>query len=410
VANQPHQVEGKNFFERHPKKTLGVLVVLAVLIAAFIADRLLALKIEPHGPGLERYIRLRELSPLTVERFTPKPEVFDTEAGSQPRQVVIRSDEQGFVMPSRVHDQPDLVLAFLGGSTTECRAVPEENRFPYLVGRRLEEVFQVKVNSYNAARSGNNSLHSLNILLHKVMPLQPDIVVMTHNLNDLITLLYEKTYWNQNPSRRVMVEMRPTLVGEVRGFFQVLREYTIPNLYRALKELFQRARGPDQDVDEFRHVRGKQVEINRLYLLQEFSNNLQMFVDMCWAREITPVLMTQANRMVAHLDPETWKEVQVLEAQGISYAEFQELYSQFNQAIRDLGAENEVLVVDLDREILPEQRFIHDPVHLTERGSKLAAKIISRELEPLVRERLHDKARDLSKSQDPVALASSGDK
>jgi hypothetical protein len=403
VTNQADQVKEKNFFERHPKKTLVVLVVFAVLLAAFIADRLLALKIKPQKHGIERYVRLRELSPLTVERFTPKPEVFDVEAGSQPRQVVIRSDEQGFVMPSRVHDQPDVVLAFLGGSTTECRAVPEENRFPYLVGRRLEEVFQVKVNSYNAARSGNNSLHSLNILLHKVMPLQPDMVVMMHNLNDLITLLYEKTYWNQNPSRRVMVEVRPTLEGEVRGFFQVLREYTIPNLYLALRELSQRARGSDQDVDEFRHVRGKKVEINRSQMLQEFSSNIQMFVDMCWDRGITPVLMTQANRFVAHLDPETWKEVKVLEAQGISYTEFRELYKQFNQTIRDQGVANEVLVVDLDREILPEQRFIHDPVHFTERGSKLAAGIISRELEPLVQEKLQDEGGDIPAHQDPTA-------
>jgi hypothetical protein len=403
VSNQPDQVEEKNFFERHPKKTLGVLVVLAFLAAAFIADRLLALKIKPQGPGLERYVRLRELSPLTVERFTPKPEVFDVEAGSQPRQVVIRSDEQGFIMPSRVHDQPDVVLAFLGGSTTECRAVPEENRFPYLVGRRLEEAFQVKVNSYNAARSGNNSLHSLDILLNKVMPLQPDIVVMMHNLNDLITLLYEKTYWNQNPSRRIMVEVRPTLESEVRGFFQVLREYTIPNLYLALKELSQRARGPGQDVDEFRHVRGKKVKINRSHLLEEFSSNVQMFVDMCWDRGITPVLMTQANRLVAHLDPDTWTEVKVLEAQGISYAEFREMYKQFNQTIRDLGVANEVLVVDLDREILPERRFIHDPVHLTERGSKLAAKIISRELKPLVQEKLQDEGGDTPETQDPAA-------
>jgi hypothetical protein len=403
VANQPDKAEGKNFFERHPKKTLGALVILGVLAAAFIADRLLALKIKPQGPGIERFVRLRELSPLTVERFTPKPEVFDTEAGSQPRQVVIRSDEQGFIMPSRVHDQPDLVLAFLGGSTTECRAVPEKNRFPYLVGRRLEKVFQIKVNSYNAARSGNNSLHSLNILLHKVMPLQPDIVVMMHNINDLITLLYEKSYWNQNPSRRVMVEVRPTLVSEVRGFFQVLREYTIPNLYQALKELSQRTRGPNQDVDEFRHVRGKKIEIDRVHLLQEFNSNVQMFVDMCWDRDITPVLMTQANRFVANLDPKTWKEVKVLEAQGISYEDFRELYGQFNQAIRDQGVANEVLVVDLDHEIFPEQRFIHDPVHLTERGSKLAAEIISRELEPLVMERLPDDGKGFCESQEPEA-------
>ena len=128
-----------------------------------------------------------------------------------------------------------------------------------------------------------------------------------------------------------------------------------------------------------------------------------MFVDMCWDRGITPVLMTQANRLVAHLDPDTWTEVKVLEAQGISYAEFREMYKQFNQTIRDLGVANEVLVVDLDREILPERRFIHDPVHLTERGSKLAAKIISRELKPLVQEKLQDEGGDTPETQDPAA-------
>jgi len=323
-----------------------------------------------------------------VEVFTPKPQVFDTEAGSQPRQVTIRADEQGFVVPSRVHDEPDLVLAFLGGSTTECRAVPEDQRFPYLVGRRLENTLQLKVNSYNAARSGNNTLHSLDILLNKVIPLHPDVVVMMHNVNDLITLLYEKTYWNQNPSRRVIVEVQPTLENQVRGFFQVLRGHTIPHLYAAMKELSQRARGQDQDLDEFAHLRGKKVEIDPTYLVEEFTSNLQLFMDMCWSRGITPVLMTQANRFAAHLDSETWEEVKVLEAQGISYESFRDLYRQLNQVIRDQGAENQVLVIDLAREILPEQRFIHDPVHLTERGSKLAAEIISRELEPVVRERL----------------------
>jgi len=390
MAKNPDQAGEKNFFERHPKKTLGVLLVLVILGSALIADRLLALKVEPQGLAIQRYVRLRELSPGSFEVFTPKPEVFDTEAGSQPRQVTIRADEQGFVVPSRVHDQPDLVLAFLGGSTTECRAVPEDQRFPYLVGRRLESMFHLKVNSYNAARSGNNTLHSLNILLHKVIPLEPDVVVMMHNVNDLITLLYEKTYWNRNPSRRVIVEVRPTLEGEVRGFFQVLRSYTIPNLYRALKELSQRAGGPDQDLDEFAHIRGKKVEIDQPYLIEEFTSNLLLFMDMCWTRGITPVLMTQANRFTDHLDSETWKEIEALEAQGISYENFRELYRGFNQVIRDQGAANQVLVVDLAREILPEQRFIHDPVHLTERGSKLAADIISRELEPVVKSRLQD--------------------
>jgi lysophospholipase L1-like esterase len=403
----PRLDEGKSFFERHPKKTLVALVGLAILVLAFIADKLIALKVKPQGPSTQRYVRLRELSPLTHEVLTPKTQVFDTEAGSHPRQVVIRVDEQGFLMPSRVHAHPDLVLAFLGGSTTECRAVPENQRFPYLVGRHLEQVFHVKVNAYNAARSGNNTLHSLNILLHKLMPLHPDIVVMMHSINDLITLLYEKTYWNENSSRRVIVEVRPTLVGQVRGFFQVLREYTIPHLYRALKEFSQRTRGgPDQDIDEFRHLRGQKVDINQPYLLREFRANLQMFVDLCRARQSTPVLMTQANRLRENLDPRTWKEVQVLEAQGISYAAFMELYGLFNQAIRDLGAANRVLVVDLAREIPSEPKYVSDVVHLTERGSKLTARIISRDLEPLVKARLQAKKKLSSEHTSEIGTSS----
>jgi hypothetical protein len=381
----------KSVFERHPKKTLAVLVVLAILVLAFVVDKIIGLKVAAQEPSIQRYVRLRELSPRTFEVITPPPKVFDTEAGSKPRPVYIRVDDQGFLRPSRVHAHPDLVLAFLGGSTTECRVVPEENRFPYLAGRRLEEALKVKVNSYNAARSGNNSLHSLNILLHKLMPLKPDIVVMMHNINDLVALLYEKTYWNNNASRRVLVEVRPTLTGQVRGFFQVLREYTIPHLYQALVELSQRVRGQEEDHDEFRHIRGRKVEIDRTYLLQEFRSNLQMFVDMCRDRQITPVLMTQPNRLSGNLDPKTWKEVKVLEAQGISFAEFQELHGLFNQAIREVGAANKVLVVDLAREIPSEPKFVYDPVHLTERASKLAAQIISIKLAPLAQARLQTK-------------------
>ena len=360
-----------------------------MLVLACAADRIIGFKLGPRSPTVQRYVRLRELAPQTFEVLHPPAKIFDTEAGSKPRPVYIRVDEEGFLMPSRVHAHPDLTLAFLGGSTTECRVVPEEERFPYLVGRRLEEAFRIKVNSYNAARSGNNSLHSINILLHKLMPLKPDIVVMMHNINDLVALLYEKTYWNNNASRRVLVEVKPTLTGQVRGFFQVLRENTIPNLYRALVELSQRLRGGQgQEVDEFSQVRNRQVEVNRSRLLREFKSNLQMFVDMCRDRQIIPVLMTQPNRLAGNLDPATWKEVKVMEKMGLSFAEFEGLHALFNQAIREVGAANKILVVDLAREIPSEPEYVYDPVHLTERASKLAAQVISRELAPLVKERL----------------------
>lgn len=72
----------------------------------------------------------------------------------------------------------------------------EGNRFPCLVGHLLEQKTGKKVTSINAAMGGNNSLHSLDILLNKIIPLKPDVVVMMHNINDLVALMYDKTYWD----------------------------------------------------------------------------------------------------------------------------------------------------------------------------------------------------------------------
>ncbi len=153
---------------------------------------------------------------------------------------MLRVDRQGFIMPSKVHDHPDLTIAFLGGSTTECTYVDEDNRFPYLAGRLIEQQTGLKVNSYNAGRSGNNTLHCLNILLNKVVNLKPDIVVLMENINDLAILMYEKTYWNTNPSRSPIQERLPTFktVGQdLRQTFYLVRDLTFPNLSRELKKL-----------------------------------------------------------------------------------------------------------------------------------------------------------------------------
>ena len=91
-------------------------------------------------------------------------------------------------------------------------------------------------------------------------------------------------------------------------------------------------------MDEFKNVRGRKVVIDRAYLLREFRSNLQMFIDLCRDRQITPVLMTQPNRLAGNLDPRTWKEVKVMEAMGIKFTEFEALYGLFNQAIREVGA------------------------------------------------------------------------
>jgi len=386
MDNAPNR---KNWLERNPKKVVCVIVLLAIGCLALVTEKILDSRTHNliNPTGIKRSIKLREFNPLYRDVLVPDAGALRMSDGLEQKKFVLRVDRQGFIMPSRVHDHPDLTIAFLGGSTTECTYVDEDNRFPYLAGRLLESETHLKVNSYNAGRSGNNTLHCLNILLNKVVNLQPDLVVLMENINDLAILMYEKTYWNTNPSRSPIQERLPTLntVGQdLRQTFYLVRDLTFPNLSRELKRLSP-FRGKVKG-DEFQDVRGQKITIDQNLLVREFSLNLQTFINICRARGITPVLMTQASRLTESPDPLIRKLMGSLEvSQGITYGEFKAAFDRLNQTIRDVGAKNQVLVIDLAREIPPIKENICDVAHFSDQGSRLVAARIAAGLIPVVK-------------------------
>jgi lysophospholipase L1-like esterase len=378
----------KNWLERNPKKVIGALVLLAIGGLAVVTEKLLARKNHGliHPAGIQRSIKLREFNPLYRNVLVPNQEAMRMSDGLVQKPFVLRVDRQGFIMPAKIHNHPDLTIAFLGGSTTECVYVDEDNRFPYLAGRLLERQTRLKVNSYNAGRSGNNTLHCLNVLLNKVVNLKPDIVVLMENINDLAILMYDKTYWNNHPSRSPLLEKPPnfkTVGRDLEQTFHLVRDLTFPNLSRELKRLSPF--GGQGKKDEFHGVRGKKITINQDLLVREFSLNLQTFINICRAREITPVLMTQASRLTESPDPLIRKLMQSLEvSQGITYTDFKGAFDRLNQTIRDLGAKNQVLVIDLAREIPPVKENIADVAHFNDQGSRLVAERIAGDLTPII--------------------------
>ncbi len=379
---------GKNWLERHPKKIILLLVLLVIGGLTMATEKILAWKAGylRHPQGVKRYIDLREFPPGYSDILLPPKEALTVSDTLVRRDYLIRVDDDGFIMPSKVHEHPNLVLAFLGGSTTECIYDDENNRFPYLAGHLLEEETGLKVNSYNAAKSGNDSLHSLNVFLNKVVPLKPDIVVMMHNINDLSILLYEKTYWNDHPTRSPLVVKKPcwkTVGKDLEETFHLARDLVIPNLYDVMHRLVQTE--SKFKKDEFKQVRGRKIEVNQDRLVPEFTLNLQTFINICRARGITPVLMTMPSRFKEHPDPLIARLMKGLEVQqGITYQEFKGAFDRFNQTILEVGTKNQVLVVDLAREIPQENKYMSDVAHYTPAGSRLVAQKVAAALRPVV--------------------------
>jgi lysophospholipase L1-like esterase len=375
-------------------RVFGWLTILCVVGLAIIAgDRMLGAYRHWKSPATTivptRYVRLSEWEPSSVRYIRPS-EFLGSEPASirnvdsfVDKEYLLRTDENGFILPSKVHDSPDSSLVFLGGSTTECMFVEENMRFPYLVGRVLDQRTGRKVNSFNGGRSGNTTFNSVVTLLAKVVPMQPDAVIIMENINDLTTLLFARSYWN-NTTRGPVVTLEPDNRAWHYYVLKGLKNLFIKYSYNEAWEFIASIREPG---DEFQGMRRRIAldDATVSSILKRFRDNLALFAYICRLYNITPVLMTQQNRLTDSPDPAISGIFRTYEAEyGIAYSDFKRLYDGVNEAVRMVGKEQNILVIDLAARIPPTREYLYDIVHFTEKGSIEAASIIATELEKSV--------------------------
>lgn len=127
------------------KKIITVLLMgISIFFIVYFAEKILSFTNEKksnyselHEGCSRRYILLREHEPLKNVIVEPNDSYMKISDSLVQKKYRLRVDENGFIMPSKIYDQPDMSIVFLGGSTTECLYMDEENRFPYLTGRIL---------------------------------------------------------------------------------------------------------------------------------------------------------------------------------------------------------------------------------------------------------------------------------
>lgn len=329
----------------------------------------------------------RELPFNRVEHLTPNDKYLSTTDGLNKKSFRFKIDADGYVYPSQIHKKADNTILFLGGSTTECRYVDEENRFPYLVGRILEDSLGKKVNSLNSGISGNNSLHSINLFMNKGIGEKPQIAVMMHAINDLTILMHEGSYWNDNPTRASMIP-NPVLneyhMDSIISIKSFLFKHFFPEIIfpkHLSKALFETS-----STNEFDHNKGKDIKIDSSDIIKAFEKNILAFIRLCESYQITPALMTQQNRI--HFPPTNFEE-KYFKAHAfnynISYKEYYQCYISLNKRIRKLALKHHVLLIDLDKKVPKDKKHIYDVCHLNDGGSKFVAEIVAAKLLPLLK-------------------------
>lgn len=384
-----------NRFEKHGAWVWTTVWAVSLIAALALCEWLLAPGTGRHrmdgfgtGPGPARGLVMREWKPNTDFRFVPVPErKLYPQAGL--REIYeIATDEEGFVKPSRVHARPDVSVVFLGGSTTECMFVAPENRFPYVVARKLEGELGLKINGINSGLSGNNSMHSMLLLLGKVLPLRPDFVVVMHNANDLGILSRKEGYWLGGRDSRRIVRSEQVSASEAGGLFlRAVIPYTTQTLLRGWSTLRgMLGIGPARA----QHAGADSAPDRAVAMARDFESSLRSLVRVVAAWGITPVLMTQVL-VRSQSDKESKHNFLTREdLTGVVHRpqDFATTHDHFNAIIRLVAHTEGAVLIDLATARQWVFGDVYDGLHFTDQGSRLVADIVATALkDEIVRKR-----------------------
>lgn len=352
---------------------VGINLILLVLLLK-IADGFFA-KAEPDFHFQHRTIHLTEYPANADFSVYPPDHVMSTVQDLEYKEYRLRTDPYGFIVgeDDLHHFGEQIDILFFGGSTTECFFVDEDKRFPYLSGRLMTEKFGERISVRNAGLMGKNTLYSTMDLLVRGTQANPKIVVLLHNINDLVQLLYVKGYFDGPETRRLITDPEPEAKrGLITRIWERTRNTIFPNIYREISEAFF---ADESDVDEWKGWRDV-PNVDFEDAKHQFRSALKSFVSISHSYGYEVVLLTQFNRLVEGEDyiREGYYATQVA---GLSHTEFFAFYHEFNQVIRDVANEMNTELIDLAVQIPSTREFMYDGVHLNNTGSILAAEIIA---------------------------------
>jgi lysophospholipase L1-like esterase len=165
------------------KRWIGLFLVVTGLVIGEAALRSLSV-----GPRAPADFDLRLLTPQ-ADFDQPGRPARDSDAPA----ARLRTDERGYVEPAGVRGGAPISIAFLGGSTTECRGLRADQRFPALVAALLG-ARGVPAETLNAGRAGSTVRDLLAVVSDRLAQDGTDHAILMEAANDAAVLARDGAY------------------------------------------------------------------------------------------------------------------------------------------------------------------------------------------------------------------------
>ncbi len=278
-------------------------------------------------------------------------------------------------------------IVAVGGSSTYGSDVPDYRKsYPYLLEEYLQESGFEFVEVINAGVIGYSSHQNLINLQFRILPLQPDLVIVYQGFNDVSSrLVYPYSRYMGDNSGMVRPILSGVVMPDIWEYSSALRILGIRlglTSTHAAKDLHLSSlpnsahwKTYARQFNRGAYPSGIFAEVSAAEMLQNnpplyFERNLRSMVSISASHQVSMLLVTMA------LDEDHD------EASGRSYERYftSEDYifgvAQHNALTRNIGAQSNTPVFDL-AEIFPDDYSLFtDGLHMTEKGNRVRAQLI----------------------------------
>jgi lysophospholipase L1-like esterase len=285
-----------------------------------------------------------------------------------------------------------LTIITVGGSTTECFYLSDGNTWTDVLGRKLAGDFnRVWIN--NAGLDGATTYRHLILLEDYLVPLKPKLVLFLVGINDvgagnLQAAGRRKLPFFKSLGRWILNHSEVYALGQNLYRYFVAQERGLHHQEIDLKAQATLDRIPEKI----------QAETLRRYQNQSlpyYRQRLAQLIKICRDHGIEPVFLTQPVLYGQGTDPTTGVNLETVRLgdhlNGRLMYEIVELY---NQALRQIGLKEHVLVIDLAKKMPRDSAYYYDYLHYTDRGARQVATIIYQDLRPFLMQEYPEKVKD----------------
>jgi lysophospholipase L1-like esterase len=311
-------------------------------------------------------------------------------------QIVVTTNSLGFRGPDPPADLAAyLTMLVVGGSTTESLYVSDGKTWPDLLGGELSaNLDRLWVN--NAGLDGHSTFGHRLLLDQRIARLKPNVVVFLIGLNDVgredlkaadAAVVAGGAHSGRLGALLTWAARRSAIVATVLNLQRYREARKLDRVHRHLEIRWAPVLTPDRERSR------ALLQLHKERYVPPYAERVRDLVNRARAYGIEPILMTQPALYGNVVDPETKVFLGTLEVdheQGLHGALAWNLLELYNDAVRMVGGERGVLVVDLARRLPKNSRLFYDFVHFNNEGSAAVAAIAYDALCPFLASRFPD--------------------